>query len=615
MLNKKISQILPQEYNYKKTVWYNKLASDITNNKRRQLLVAYFSTILFPAVFLLIDLLSGENRYIINYTIPLLILGTIFFYILYIGSSGKIITLTILTAFAGFFLAAYLPQGRQVSIFIMIAFTPFVFNLTGLVRGVVWSLFFFGTIALSLTLSSLSIIPESNLIFAEYHLLMISLSIAIVFILVFSGHLQYEKHLQNLFTILIFDSATGLPNKDTMIKSFPQNKGFIIAIVRIQNFSTLSSLFGYEIAEKILLFVAKTLNEIAQRDGFSCFKLLGHEFGILINEDSSLLTRQNIDDLLNVLWFELQSIKLVERDQEFCPAYRIGAARIHAENTADALSRADIALNMADKLLHNIYIYNELFDDRIHVRTSSELYAMLLDNIRSNCLKMVYQPVVNTANGEIAWYEALLRVRKRDGSYESVYNYLPIAKNTGLYNQLTRFVLKSACEFILNTGNDVSINITLGDIIHPGFMEEVIRVCELIRDKKGNLIIEILESEELIEINLSRKFIQAIQELGCLVAIDDFGSGYSNFSTLLNLPINIVKIDGQLMKSVQSDIHALSMIESIADFCHKAGKKIVAEYIEDEHMHLIALNNNIHFCQGYYFGKPEDISTVSHDLP
>ena len=240
---------------------------------------------------------------------------------------------------------------------------------------------------------------------------------------------------------------------------------------------------------------------------------------------------------------------------------------------------------------------------------------MLLDNIRNNCLKTVYQPVVNTASGDIAWYEALLRVRKRDGSYESVYNYLPIAKNTGLYNQLTRFVLKSACEFIINTGNDVSINITLGDIIHPGFMEEVIRICELIRDKKGNLIIEILESEELIEINLSRRFIQAVQELGCLVAIDDFGSGYSNFSTLLNLPINIVKIDGQLMKSVQSDIHALSMIESIADFCHKAGKKIVAEYIEDEHMHLIALNNNIQFCQGYYFGKPEDISTVFHDLP
>jgi len=608
MLTRKFLSELPKEYNYKKSEWYMKISSDIFQSTRRLIIISLAFTALIPASFLIIDLSAGEHGFIINYSIPLSILILVFFWAIYFKSSRLITIIIISIAFAGFFLAAYLPNSRQVSLFIMIVFIPFSFQLTGLVKGALWSLFFLSAVTMTFLLSSFSVIPGWNLIFSQHHLVMIAISIIISFILLFFGQMQNEKHLGNLIKNLVFDAATGLPNKEAMIRCFPEHKGFILAIVRIQNFSELSSLFGYEIAEKILLFVAKALKGIAHRDGYRCFKLLGHEFGIIINENAKILEGRELDDFLNVLWFELQSIKLVERHQEFCPIYRIGAARVTADLTSDALSRADIALNMADKLLHNIYIYNEMSDDRKHVRRSSELYSILLDNIRNNLLKTVYQPVVDTVTGEIAWYEALLRIQKKDGHYESIYDYLPIARNTGLYNQVTKYVLNSAHAFIIKTGKDVSVNITLGDIIHPGFMEEVIRICEDIRDKKGNLIIEILESEELIEIDLSRKFIKTVQDLGCKVAIDDFGSGYSNFSTLLNLSIDIVKIDGLLMKSVEYDKNALSMIESIADFCHKAEKKIVAEYIENEHLHRVALINKIHFCQGYYFGKPENFN-------
>lgn len=606
MLNKKFLSNLPGEYDYRKSEWHLKLSSDIFANKRKLLIISYLFACFIPALFLIIDLSTGETDFIINYSIPLAVLAAGLIYVIFSKSSGPVFTITIAVAYSGFFLAAYLPMSRQVSLFIMLVFSPFAFHLAGLVKGALWSLFFFISVICAYLLSLYTPI-QWNLVFSEYHLQMTALGMLTTFVLLLSGNRINKGHMINLAKILIYDAATGLPNKETMISSFPVKKEFILGIVRISNFSELSSLFGYEIAEKILLFVAKTLREIAVRDGYRCFKLLGHEFGIIIYEDSQILSGRSLNDFLNVLWFELQSNKMIDRDQEFCPAYRIGAAVIHADYTADALSRADIALNMADKLMHNTYIYNEKSDDRIHVRKTSLLYSILLDNIRNSSLKTVYQPVVDTVTGTTMWYESLLRVRKSCGEYESVFSYLTVAKNTGLYNQLTRFVLKNAHEFILSTGNDLSINITLSDIIHPGFMEEVIRICEDIKDKPGNLIIEILESEDLVEIDLSRRFIKTVQDLGCRIAIDDFGSGYSNFSTLLNLSIDIVKIDGMLMKSIESDKNALSMIESISDFCHKAGKKIVAEYIENSHMHQIALDNNIHFCQGYYFGKPEYI--------
>jgi len=234
------------------------------------------------------------------------------------------------------------------------------------------------------------------------------------------------------------------------------------------------------------------------------------------------------------------------------------------------------------------------------------MYSILLDNIKNGQLKMVYQPVVDTHTGEISWYEALMRVKCEDGSFETVYQYLPLARNTGLYNELTRFMLKSVYAMLLSKDVDISVNINLSDITHPGFMEQIIDICTAIKDRKSSLILEIVESEELVEIDLCRDFIKTVQDLGCRVAIDDFGSGYSNFCTILNLSIDIVKIDGELVKSVESDKNALDMIESITSFCHKSGKLIVAEYIENENLHNIAISYGIHYCQGYYFGKPED---------
>jgi EAL domain-containing protein (putative c-di-GMP-specific phosphodiesterase class I)/GGDEF domain-containing protein len=611
MLRKKLLSSLPLEYNYEKSKWYKNISDDIFLNTRRLIIISVIVASFFPLTFLSIDLLSDETAYILNYTIPLAALYIILASSIFLRSSRIMVPVILSISFAGFFLAAYLPQSRQVSLFIMIAFVPFAFQIAGLVRGAIWSLLFSTSVAFTHILSLYNIIPKWNIVFSEFHLLMIFLAVLITFILLFSGSLQNEKHLWWLIRHLVFDPSSGLPNKEAMINSFPSDKGFVLAIVRIQNFGELSSIFGYEIAEKIHLFVADTLKKIAQRDGYKCFKLLGHEFGILINEDSKILKGREISDFLNVLWHELRSIKLFERDQEFCPIYRIGAAHISSDNTGDALSRADIALNMADKLKHNVYIYNEDADDRVLIRQTSSLYSVLLDNIKNNNLKTVFQPIVDTLTGEVSWYEALLRIQKKDGTYESIFKYLQVARNTGLYNQISRFVLNSAHQAIVETGYDVSINITHGDIIHPGFMEEVISVCEDLKGRKGSLIIEIVECEELIEIDLCRNFMRTVQDMGCRIAVDDFGSGYSNFTTLLNLSIDIVKIDGMLIQSVRKDVHALSMIESISDFCHKSGKAIVAEYIENDFAHNIAIENRIHFCQGYYFGEPGSLQIIN----
>ncbi len=611
MFDKEIRAKFPVEYNFRKTEWNIKIRSGEVAYKRSLVIMSLIFASVIPAILLVLDLIEGYTGAFFNYMVPVICICLIFFAFCKVGKVRYLISAPILTAFAGFFIAAYLPHSRQVSLVILLVFIPFVFHLTGSRAGIYWSAAFLSTTLSVYLLTVAGVLPAWNIRFAEYQVLMIAISVIIMLVILYTGQVQRENLLGDVIRHLTFDDTTGLPNKETMIHSFPGDKIFILAIVRINNFSELSSLFGYEIAEKILIFTAGTISRISERDGFGCFKLLGHEYGLIIPVTDAEISAKKATIILNALWFELQSIKFIDREKEFCPSYRIGASIIEPMHRNKALSMADIALNMADKLQHTVYIYNALSDDKVRMEKSSRMYSILLDNINEGHLKIVYQPVVNTRTGKICWYEALMRVMLEDGTLESIYHYLPLARNTGLYNELTRFMLRDVFRMLLTSDIDVSINITLSDITHPGFMEEVINMCETIRGRKSNLILEILESEELVEIDLCRDFIKTVHDLGCRIAIDDFGSGYSNFCTILNLPVDIVKIDGALMKSVQSDKNALNMIESITSFCHKSDKLIVAEYIENEYLHNIAMSYDIQYCQGYHFGKPAVIPAAN----
>jgi EAL domain-containing protein (putative c-di-GMP-specific phosphodiesterase class I)/GGDEF domain-containing protein len=611
MIDKKTILKLPPEYDYTAAEWNINLKADIYHNKRKTIIFSYIFAIMVPSSFLLSDLFHGQYDALLNYLLPLVILISILFYALKSRNSESVINITMTVAFAGFFLSVYLPYNRQMSLFILLTFVPFAYHLTGKQSGIIWSALFFISVTVSYMLSYYKILPPWELLFLENQATMIVLSIMITFFMLLNWQKQSENHLRKLIKHLVFDYTTGLPNKNTMLKSYPEKQDFILAIVHIQNFSELSSLFGYEIAEKILLFAARTISEISERDGYRCYKLLGHEFGIIIPKKNMVINKKNTEVILNALWFELQSIKLFEGEKEYCPSYKIGATIVYYGNTEKALSRADIALNMANRFFHNYYIFDEFADDRLKVIKSSNEYSVLIDNIKNHYLKIVYQPIVKTTSSEIRWYEALMRIRQKDGTYESIYKYLHMARYTGLYNELTKFLLKNVRTMLLTTGHDISINITLSDITHPGFMEEIISICDSIKNRPNKLILEIIESEELVEIDFCRNFIKTIQGLGCKVALDDFGSGYSNFCTLFNLSVDIVKIDGSLMKSVEFDKNALHMIESITSFCHKSGKVIVAEYIENDILHQVAQNYNIHYCQGYHFGKPDEFLPVN----
>jgi len=135
-------------------------------------------------------------------------------------------------------------------------------------------------------------------------------SVPLVMLLFYSRGSYDEKILKKIMQAVVFDKMLNLPNKNSLMRNLPKKKDFILAIIKIQNFPDISSLFGYKSSEKILQYVAGVLSEICERDGYSCYKLVGHEFGVIIPFDDKDKSNENAKFLLDLMWFELLSYRM-----------------------------------------------------------------------------------------------------------------------------------------------------------------------------------------------------------------------------------------------------------------------------------------------------------------
>lgn len=152
---------------------------------------------------------------------------------------------------------------------------------------------------------------------------------------------------------------------------------------------------------------------------------------------------------------------------------------------------------------------------------------------------------------------------------------------------------------------EFSINLTVEDILNEELNEFLFRKIDEYK-VSNKLVIELVESEKITTYDPVYEFISKIKKKGCKVAIDDFGSGYSNFEYLVKIDADYVKIDGSIVKRILDDENSVEIIKSILNFCRKMDIKVVAEFISDEKLQAKVIELGISYSQGYYIGMPSD---------
>ena len=216
-----------------------------------------------------------------------------------------------------------------------------------------------------------------------------------------------------------------------------------------------------------------------------------------------------------------------------------------------------------------------------------------------------FQPIVNAKTGEIEKYESLVRIVQADGTVLSPYFFLDVAKNGRYYHQITEAVLSNSFEMLRMTDKGITVNISTLDIEDDELRNKIISLLSVNVDIASRLTFEMLEDENVTDFNVVKDFISLVKMLGVTIAIDDFGSGHSNFERLLSFQPDILKIDGSLIKDIATNSFSRDIVETIKTFTDKQNIKTVAEFVSTKETFDIVNEIGIDYLQGYLLGEPK----------
>jgi EAL domain-containing protein (putative c-di-GMP-specific phosphodiesterase class I) len=609
MLDRKFAKSGLKHFKFKKTGWYQTIRDENRHYKYILLRNTTLVCLAVPLVLAALAVKSGATAYLPSCAASAVILSVVLFALMRYRRLKPLIIVALALPFIGSLAAAYAPYGENVNRAILVCYPLLAVQLKGTRVGSAWFASFLLYYSACAALSSSGVIPPWYVEPTMSTLPASLVSALIVYALALYAEIRQDALLGRLSDHFVFDEVTGLPGKEVLVHSIDPEQSYLFAIIKIENYSDLVALFGYEFSDTISQFASRKLLKHESRFHYKTYQLKYNEYGILIEQerqmdivDSAQLLSEVIKALeIESLPWESDRINLV---------YRVGGALVMPGDDMTPLSKADIALKKAERGHSVITIFDEGNTEKESARDYVIKFTELINNRENDSFLTVFQPIFTGDGLGIAWYEALLRIRQQDGTYTSIYPYLPVAKSTGFYRYLTDFVIRRSAEAIVAYDIDVSINIAIHDIVRPEFLLLVDEVYEKIRDKKGRIIFELLESDELVELDKCLWFIDYVSRYGFKIAIDDFGTGYSNYCSLINLPIDIVKIDGSLIKKIHHDENAKILVEGIVTFCEKSNKKTVAEFVEDKAVMDSLRSMKIDFLQVYYLAKPGHIDSV-----
>lgn len=405
---------------------------------------------------------------------------------------------------------------------------------------------------------------------------------------------EQREMLQKVATL---DSLTGFGNRYKLLKEIKALEKPSIALLNIDSFSEINDFYGHHFGDALIKKVADTIHALIKNHSTKqLFRLQADEFAIL-----NISLRRNefikkIDDI----------IKSIENT-----TYNIGGEEVAVQITAsisfekgNLFITADMAMKSAKRKHNHLVVFNEKLDFNALYANNIKWTKKIRQAIQDDRLVPFFQPIVNNKTGKWEKYEALVRMIDEDGKVITPFFFLDIAKRTKYYETLTKVMIKKSFAAFKDSDKEFSINLTIKDILNTEIREYIFASLLSYNHIGKRVVFEIVESEGIEKYDRIVEFISNVKRYGSKIAIDDFGSGYSNFNYLLKLQADYIKLDGSLIKHMDTDQNARTLVETIVSFAKKLNMKTIAEYVENETILEIVNEIGINYSQGYLFSPP-----------
>ncbi len=383
-----------------------------------------------------------------------------------------------------------------------------------------------------------------------------------------------------------------------------------LLLLSIGNLSMIINAYGHDTSEIVMHDLIKMIKDLLA-EGDTIQRLQRDQLGIVLScsyPEDTVRMMQRIHTMVQNFGrdnFETASLYIIGV---------IGSVSFPSE-TADAHDALDKVYVTVNSLQSNQQrTYESTRHEADQCRQQMGLANYFFKAMKEKRLRMAYQPVIDSVTGKTVHYEALLRIVNSAGKISSAGALIPVAERMGLIDVIDTFVMEVIVEE-LRAAPDVVLafnvsNMTTENRVWLNAFEQKIKETPEIAPR---IIVEITETAVQRDLRSAAFFVASLQSLGCQVALDDFGSGYTSFRQLKALSVDMVKIDGVFIKDLAQSADNQFFVKTLMDFAQGFGLKTVAEFVETGEVAKTLMNMGVDYMQGYYLGKPENYRSWLHD--
>ncbi len=420
-----------------------------------------------------------------------------------------------------------------------------------------------------------------------------------------------EENLANckkeLLRRYFMDPLTNLPNLYKLRKDLSNNEEAGLIIIAIDNFATINNFYGYVIGDYLIEHIAENLKEIFDKN--IVYRYMGTEFAILLEKNISFY---ELKEHLNFMFKSINNMQVKYLGNEIFVDFTLASS---ANTTHDNIfSKVSMALKYAKEKQLPFWIYEDRMKFENEYKKNLHTSYLIRDAIEDSRIIPYFQPIIDNKTSKIVKYECLARLLDKNNNVISPLVFIPISKKIKVYSFITKTIITKSFKVFEDNNMEFCINLSIEDIQNSDIFKFIVDILEKNPQIANRVTFELLESESIEDFEKINRFIKDVKRHGAKIAIDDFGSGYSNFSYLTKIDVDIIKIDGSLIKNIDMDKNAHMVVETIVDFAKKLGIKTVAEYVHSSTVLDKVKLLEIDCSQGFYIDEPSIYIDKALDL-
>jgi diguanylate cyclase (GGDEF)-like protein len=375
--------------------------------------------------------------------------------------------------------------------------------------------------------------------------------------------------------------------------------GFVLAA--IDNLGHINDAYGFNVADEVIAAIALRIrSQLRAKDHLGRFS--GNKFGIILHSCTP-------DDLL------VAADRLLVGARDHVVQTSAGPVVVtitlggvtaprHARNVNEVLARAQDALDAAKtKRRGSFHAYQPNPERDTRRRQNIHATEEIVRALNERQLFLVFEPVVAALSRKPAFYECLMRVRCRDGHLLAINEAVPLAERLGLVRLLDHRVLELVLEELRAAPEfRASINLSAASTVDPDWWVALRSALRADTSLAQRLTIEITETIAIQDLDDTRGFVARVKDLGCRIAIDDFGAGYTSFRNLRKLGVDVVKIDGSFVQHLRQSEDDRAFVQTLIDLAQRLGLETVAEWVQDEESARLLADWGCDYLQGALVG-------------